>query len=169
MATFSMKSDQGASNSGGNYPPQKKRFEPIPEDEIVQAEILEVTLEEKPERWRKDSNDTHRVSFHFKVVDGPYANRHLWGNTSTWFSDSPKCRLRLWSQEALGLDSWPEGLDLDTESLSGKKVRVLVGNRQKQDGSYADYAKDILRSPRPRNSGVESLAPTEGFYESYNS
>lgn len=123
----------------------KKKFDPIPENEIVIAEIIDLSLEEKPVRWRSSPEDTHNVSWHFVVTEGKYAKRHLWGKTPTYFSESPKCKLRIWAQEALGLSSWPEGQELDTDVLAGKQVRLLVGNRYKQDNTLTDFVKDVLR------------------------
>lgn len=144
MATFPLK--QAAPQSGGGFTGERKTFDPIPEDSIVTAEVKEVTLEEKPARWRNGPDDTHRVSFHFVVTEGQYARRHLWGNSSVYFSTSPNCKLRLWAQEILGLDVWPQGEELDTDKLAGRQVRLIVGNRSKQDGSITDYVKDVLRA-----------------------
>lgn len=134
---------QPRSNGYGDRP--KRDFQPIPEDEIVQVEVVEVKLEEKPAKWQKPG-DTHRVSWHFKVTEGPFANRHLWGNTPTWLNNSPKCVLRQWIQEVLGLDVLPDDFVFDTDEFAGLSARVLVGQRTKQDGTPTDFAKDVLRS-----------------------
>jgi hypothetical protein len=140
-------------------PGESRSFDAIPEDTIVQAEVVEVKLEEKLPQFRNNENDTHRVSFHFKVTDGEYANRHLWGNTSTWFADDFRCKLRLWVTEILNVARIEEGYVLDTDNLAGMRVRILVGNRTKKDGTITDFAKDLLRANTPAASASTYTGP----------
>lgn len=140
MTQFILKSSPTNSPDGA-----ARKFDPIPNNEIVRAEVVEVKLDEKPQQFVSGPDDTHRVSFHFKVTEGSYKNRHLWGNTATWFTDSPKCKLRLWVQEILGVTELPEGFNLDLDSLKGRQVRLLVGNREKKDGSIGDFVSQVIR------------------------
>lgn len=129
----------------------KRDFAPIPEDEIVTVEVVSVKIEDLPEWKREKSKDTHQVSFRFKVIDGQFKNRNLWGNVSPWFDSHPKCRLRLWVQEILGVDRLPDGYVFDTDDFTGLQARILVGNFTKRDGAVKDFVKDVLRAPASKN------------------
>jgi hypothetical protein len=126
----------------------------IPEDEIVYVTVEECNWEELPQRFLdpEKPHNTHRISFKFRVTEGEYEKRVIWGNTSTWFSSDPRCKLRLWAKEILGIDIFPADYELDTDDLVGKEARVLVGNREKQDGTTTHFAKDILRMNVPSYS-----------------
>lgn len=99
----------------------KKEFEPIPDGLVVEAELLSVQI--KPKKIRGE--EMERVEFAFKIVDGDFKNRRVWGDTSTAFVDHPECRLRAWTQEIMGVDL-PKGFKLDTDALVGSRCRVAI-------------------------------------------
>lgn len=133
---------------------ESEEFEAIPEGELLEAEIVNCELRETP--FLIDENDPSKgkkeqVSFRFRIVeDGPYFGRTLFGNTPTTFTTHPDCKLRVWVQEILGMDSLPIDFEFDTETLIGATVKVIVGNRFKTaaDGSQVakDYVDTVARS-----------------------
>lgn len=153
---------QPAPNASGGA--AKRTFDAIPEDTIVHVEVVSVTMEEKPVAWQNGPNDTHRISFHFIVTEGEYANRHLWGNTSTWFSKDARCKFRIWVQELLGVDVLPVDYKINIDNFAGTKARVLVGNKTKTDGTITDFAKDLLRAPSAAGAYQSVPEPTEEVY-----
>ena len=157
----------GGQNSQPASQPQgeKKKFDPIPANEIVPVEVVEVEIRDIPEHIRSQYKiqDKQEVSFHFKVVDGPYKNRHLWGNAKPRWDNSPDCRLRVWTQEILGEDSLPDEYQFDTDTLQGLQARVLVRNRIAKDNSVKDGVGDVMRSLTPTASGV-TVTDVEDYF-----
>ena len=146
MATFVMPpkrpegqgNTEGAARGGGN-------FKPIPAGEVLNVEILSVEVKKKPESWTlREGEDPEYVNWAFRVTDGPFERRRIWGTTPTWFSWSSKCRLRLWAQSALGIDEFEEGYELSLEPLVGKRCRVLVENYRTSAGEVKDRVQDVF-------------------------
>lgn len=144
--------------------PRKRTFDPIPEGEIVDVEVVEVEIRDiNPEfRAKYKIKEDKEISFRFKVISGNYKNRNLWGNAKPYWNDSDNCRLRLWTQEIFGVDRMPEGYEFDTDDFPGMKARVVVRNYQKRDGSTGDGVQDVLRAV---NSNMGSGVPTTTRYE----
>jgi len=154
--------NQGSDNSAdrGGFPdqPQKKRtFDPIPEGKVVNVEVVAVELRDiNPEfRAKYKIKDTQEVSFRFKVIDGDFKNRNLWGNAKPIWNDADNCRLRLWTQEIFGVDRMPEGYEFDTDDFTGMKARVVVRNFSKRDGTVGDGVQDVLRALPDRYANEE--------------
>lgn len=139
MASFTLKPARDP-----NAP--KKDWPAIPDQEIVPVEVIKVELRDKPEWAIKDPNQTQEVSFRFRVLDGDHKGRNLWGNAAPYFSQDPRCRLRLWTQAVLGLDVLPLDFNLDLDELTGAHARVLVGNRETKDGVIKDFVQDVFQS-----------------------
>jgi hypothetical protein len=159
MAKLQMQSTQSESD-GGMFPSQtqkKRTFDPIPEGTIVDVEVVSVELRDlNPEfRAKYKIKETQEVSFRFKVISGPFANRNLWGNAKPIFNDADNCRLRLWAQEILGVDRLPADYKFDTDHFAGLKARVLVKNYQKRDGTTGDGVQDVLRALEDRFANEE--------------
>jgi hypothetical protein len=98
-----------------------KEFTPIPDGLVAEAEVMAIVV--KPKMIRGE--EMERVEFAFKIVDGEFRNRRVWGDTSTAFVDHPECKLRAWTQEIMGVDL-PKGFKLDTDALVGSRCRVRV-------------------------------------------
>ncbi len=105
----------------------------IPENEILEAEILDIEIRES-NFWLDPDDESlgkqKEVSFKFKITEnGPYSGSWVWGSTSTLFSTHPNCKLRLWTEEILGVDEGlPVDFSLNTEDLVGQNVRVIIAN-----------------------------------------
>ena len=149
MAKLQMGSQQPEQSRGFADQPQKKRsFDPIPEGEIVDVEVVAVEIREiNPEfKAKYKIKEDQEISFRFKVTAGNFKNRNLWGNAKPLWNDSDNCRLRLWTQEIFGVDRMPEGYEFDTDDFTGMRARVVVRNYTKRDGSIGDGVQDVLRS-----------------------
>lgn len=127
-------------------------FEAIPVDTVLEAEVDKVEERETP--FWIDQNDESKgkqrqVSFKFRITDAEHSGRVLFGNTPTTFSNHPDCKLRVWVQEILGVDTLPLGFKLDLSQLEGAPIKVVVGNRSKKaaDGSEVvkDFVSDVIR------------------------
>jgi hypothetical protein len=114
----------------------------------VDVEVLDVEIRDLPDWFRKQFNvkDEQEVSFHFKVVGDDHTNRHLWGSARPVLDKSDNCRLRIWTQEILGVNSLPEDFVFDTDQLAGLQARVVVGTRVAKDGTTKNKVLDVLRA-----------------------
>jgi hypothetical protein len=152
-------------STGGEGTEAKKEFDPIPANTIADVEVIDVTYKEISAEFRAkyDIKDTHEVSFHFKVIDGPFKNRHIWGTAKPYLNESDRCRLRIWVQELLGIDKLPADFALnpnpDTgvfDEFTGLHARVFVENyTRKRDGKVLDRVRDVLRSVNPITTDEE--------------
>ncbi|NBR22244.1 MAG: hypothetical protein EBU08_00335 [Micrococcales bacterium] len=124
-----------------------RKFDPIPENRLVDVVVENCEIREYAEEFRKQYNvkDTHEVSFKFRVQGGEFDNRVLWGSAKPYF-EGDGSRLRLWTKEILGLDNFPADYEFDTDHLIGLPARVLVTNYKKRDGTVGDKVKDVLRA-----------------------
>lgn len=129
----------------------KKDFPVIPDDTVVNVEVVSVELRDFPEEFRRkyDVKDKQEVSFRFRITDGDFKGQNLWGSARPVFDDSDQCRLRLWTQEILGVDKLPDGYVFDTDDFADATCRVLVSERRrKSDGKFVNRVKDVLRATR---------------------
>ena len=132
---------------------QKKEFKVIPENAILNVTVEKCELRDLPEDFRKAYNveDTQEVSFSFRVQDGEFEKRMLWGSAKPYWSDSDGCRLRIWTQEIMGVDKLDDGYEFDTENVEGKSCRILVKQRQKKDGTKSNKVAEVMRSINASN------------------
>lgn len=122
-------------------------FEAIPENTIATAIVESCEVKETP-FWVDDNDHTKgkkdQVSFRFRLTDGEYANRVLFGNTPTTFSTHPDCKLRVWVQEILAVETLPDNFSFDTDDLVNMTVKVVVGNRTRKAADGTDVVKDFV-------------------------
>lgn len=123
----------------------------IPEKEILAAEVLNAEVKEMPYKDKETGEAVEKVVFKFKVVQaGDFADRWVWGETSTNFVDHPGCRLRAWVGELLGTDVLPSGFTFNTDDLLDQSCRVVIGVRSWDDKTtgekqYRNFVSDVLR------------------------
>lgn len=106
---------------------------------ILDAVVSKVSVEDAP--WKTDSGiPDKQVSFVFELPgyevpgrDGGTFTRRVFGNTSTVFSTSSKCKLRAWVTEIMAVDELPAGYRLELENLVGNPCRVLVEKNTWED------------------------------------
>lgn len=126
---------------------ESEEFKTIPDGEILEAEVSNCEHRETP--FDDENNPGQKkweVSFRFQVKDGEYAGRTVFGNTPVTFTNHPDCKLRVWVQELLGLDSLPGGFRFDTDTLIGLPCRIAVGERVREGKPTKNYVMDVLRS-----------------------
>lgn len=135
--------------------PQQKQFDPIPAvDEFNDPTVLNVEVEacdlrEINAAFREKYNveATHEFNFKFRVQDGKFKNRVVWGNAQAlWFDGN--CRLRHWTKAILGVDEFPEGYEFDSDHVIGQTCRVTIKNYNKKDGSIGESVAEV-RPTRP--------------------
>lgn len=123
-------------------------YAPIPEGEILKAEVVKVSKQIKP--WKDDNgNDIEKVVFEFRITEeGEWKSRRVWGETPVTFNSHSDCKLRFWVQELLGEDSLPGGFKFDTDMLEGIACRIAIANRTNKTGKVREYATDVMRTTR---------------------
>lgn len=139
MPVFEMQEPSGGGSSD---------FKPIPEDTIVEGELLNVKVKEMP--YKDDQgNAVERTEFEFVITEDGYDGRRLWGTTGTKLVDHPDCKLKAWSQEIFGQE-FPPNYRLDTDILIGKRARLVVGYREytnkNGENKWANSVKDVIRA-----------------------
>ncbi len=137
-----------AAGAGG----EKKDFDPIPANEIVNV-VIEKCFVEPYSEWflqnypQKDGS-THQVKFWFRVVDGQFEKRVLFGDAkANWYEDERNsCRLRNWTKTIMG-GELPEGYEFDSDDLVGLNARILVGEKwNKKQEKMQDCVGEVLRA-----------------------
>jgi hypothetical protein len=137
-----------------------RKFDPIPDGTTVDVEVVEVKKRRKPD-WMLKNNPRFEdsISFRFRVTSDDYARRNLWGDADPVFDMSPNCKFRIWIQAILGKDQLPEGFELELDDpdddgsqavlgMTGRKARVLVGNRTGRDGTVKDFVQDVFEAKK---------------------
>lgn len=139
MPIFEM---QEPSSGGGTSDRQ-----PIPEDTILEGELLNVRVKEMPYK-DDDGKPVERTEFEFVITEDGYDGRRLWGTTGTKLVDHPDCKLKAWSQEVFGQE-FPPSYRLDTDILIGKRARLVVGYREYEKNGekrWTNTVKDVIRA-----------------------
>lgn len=139
---------------GGGTGTAKKSYDPIPEVDqyrtptILKVEVEDVKLQDINPAFREkyDIEATHEFNFRFKVLEGDFKNRKVWANAHALWHDGKNCRLRLWAQEIMGVDEFPEGYVFNSDHLVGQNCRITIKNYNKRDGSVGETAADVLRA-----------------------
>lgn len=130
-------------------------FKVIPEKTRVLCEVSDVVVRES--FYADDAgNKKNEVSFKFKVVEGEYEGRVLFGRTPTTFTSHPDCKLRAWVLAILGVDDLPVGFTFDTDSLIGGFALVEVGHYQKTNA-------DGTKSPRENAKTLLTVASDDSL------
>lgn len=146
MATFTLEETSGVDADGN-----KKEFPLIPEDSILEANVLEIKGPvEMPYKDKETNEAIFKMEWTFKIASGEYADQRTWGQTGIKFAHHPDCKLYAWTQEVLGVDL-PAGFNLDTDNLLGLPCRIVVGVRSyTKTGetalTYRNYVKDVIRA-----------------------
>lgn len=130
-------------------------YDIIEEDTPFFAEVVDVSKRKLP---FTDDQDNDIWKFNFKFIledpDGENDNRPLWGETGVKFSIHPDCVLTNWAREILGMELDDPGFKLDTDMLTGNRVKIIVGVRTAKkadkDGEFrrSNFVKDVMRVKR---------------------
>lgn len=109
-----------------------------------------VDIKEQDSMFWVDQNDHEKgkqreISYLFKILDGEFADRTVFGRTPPWFNTSPSCKFRLWVQELLGVDDLEVGLSLEIENLINLPVQIYVEQYDKKNGGVGNKVTDLKR------------------------
>lgn len=115
---------------------------------ILNVEVEEIKLREiKPEiRQKWNIRATHEFNIRFRVLDGKYARRLVFGSVKADWYPKPSCKLRNWAMEILGVDTFPEEYAFDSDHLLGQRCRVTIRNYTRADGSTGESVQDVWRA-----------------------
>lgn len=123
-------------------------FTAAPEGTELILKVIKV--EERDSFFWVDKDDESKgkqreISFRFQVEDpsSDYNNRTFFGSTSTSFSTHPNCRFRLWLEQILQVDEFPEDFEFELEELEGLYVIGVVGTYPKKDGTTGNRIEDL--------------------------
>jgi hypothetical protein len=137
-------------------------IEPFEDGEILDAEVAKVSVKDAP--WKTDDGvPDKQVEFIFELPgytvpgkDGGTFTRRVYGNTSTVFSTSTKCKLRAWVTEIMAVDELPAGYRLELENLVGNPCRVMVDKKSWEDKN-APLLPDGTRPTKTGNRVTDVL------------
>lgn len=141
----------------------------LEENTVLEAEIVSVKRREHKYFKDDDGNPQKEFLWTFSILDPGYENeegerRRDWGTTPTTFTSHENCKMRNWTQQALGVTELPVGFKLRLDDngvvsdLTGSKCRIVLGVDEwedkkadpKDDGSYPlvrrNKVKDVMRS-----------------------
>lgn len=149
MPTYTLK-DTGSADETG------EGFSLIEDGTVLEAEVLSIEEKLMPFKDKDTGDDVFKLEFTFRIMQEPYENRRMWGQTSTNFARHPQCVLYSWTQEIIGQEL-PSGFQLDTDALIGERCRIAVGVREypdkknpNEDGTFnikqVNYVFDVIRS-----------------------
>lgn len=164
--------DSTPSTSGTSGGSTDKEFPLVPNNEVVAVEVARVQHRALDEEFRRKYNvkDTHKVSFAFKVLEGPGKGKWLWADAKPYFNSSDNCRLRIWVEAILGVDGLPDGFSLDFDEndgrcrdLEGLEARVLVQHRQAKAGTPDEKTVEKITQVLRSATQVEADEEYEAF------
>jgi len=152
-----------AGSTGGLPNGGKRSFPVIPDGRIlnVEVEICEVRPFDEAFRKKYEVEDTHEVSFRFRVQDGEFEKRVLFGSTSPYCEEGSK--LYDWSKEIMGKDSLPEGYVWDSDQLTGLRCRIQVKEHTKQNGEKTNKVKALFRAEETQYQATPAAASDEAY------
>lgn len=132
-------------------------FEPIPEStynvRIDDIEVKDTKEKEGIQQKASDGSQAQYLNVTYKVMDGDYEGRLVWGINSVRFpadalDDEPKERqtreiFLSWLNTVSGTDFADSKQELDLKSLIGSKCRIVVTQRE-WDGTVRNNVKRVL-------------------------
>lgn len=103
-------------------------------------------------RQKFNIQDTHEISFKFRIVGGEFDGRWVWAGANARWEESDGCRLFAWTKEILGVDTLPPGFVFDTDNLVNLSCRIHVQQYVKADGKLGNKVKNVLRAVNQSNN-----------------
>lgn len=134
-------------------------LETIPDGTMHSAEIVKCEERDHP-FFKEDDGVTpqREVSFTFKITDGDYAERYIYGRTPTTFTTHPDCKLRGWVQSAYSLDEVPLDFEFEPEDLNGLPVKIIAGVRKYVDKQGKDREQQFVQDLLPFSNSHDPYA-----------
>lgn len=121
--------------------------------ETPNARVVDVEENSFNDPQSGDLVDNLRWKFALDMPEDPELNgKEVWGNTSTVFTAHPNCKSFLWVTAIMG--SQPDvTAGFDTDTLIGKRCRVLIEHRNDKQGRAWMKVKEVL-PPSSRGTAV---------------
>jgi hypothetical protein len=104
-------------------PAEGEERTPIPDDTLCTAVLAGV--DEKTEKVPWAQEPQRQLRWRFRIEDGDYQDRIVYGRTGVKFVKHPNCKLYAWSQAILGME-FPAGYSLDLDTLLDRPCRILI-------------------------------------------
>lgn len=132
---------------------EKKVYEAIPAG-TYNAEVVSLKYQKVNKEicyWKKHDDE---IVFEFVITDedSPYNKRRFWADVQAIICDESWCKLRLWLQEIIGVNSLGDGFVFDTDDLSdyvGLPCRIRVNQYwSKAKGVYQNGIDDVLAASK---------------------
>src|SRR5690554_3215520 len=116
MGIYTMENDPEAEDA--------EEFKTVPGDMTFTAEVVRV--EEKLLPFKDDDGkEIRQLEFSFKIQDnGEYYGHWVKGQASLPFTNHPRNKLRMWTQQILGGVELNTGFQLNTDDLIGRKCQI---------------------------------------------
>lgn len=101
---------------------------PVIDEGVYTAEVLEVVEKSSTFYFNDDGTPKIDVVWKFVISDdqSPFDGQFVWGRTPPWFTTSPECKLRRWSERTLKVTEFPADFFLDYPDLVGREVSIFV-------------------------------------------
>ena len=147
--TFNPAAPSAAPAAGGGTT-EKKDFPVIPKDTVLDVEIKRCELRQVDKARTPWKTADQEVVFAFESRnEGEFKKRWLWLDVPAVLDNSPNCKLRLYLQSILGIDSlaeaFPGGLDFDPDDYVGMDCQVRVGTYfSKKKQTIENCVDDVL-------------------------
>lgn len=148
---------------------QEGEWTPIPDQASLRAKLLNAKKRTMPFKEYDSTEDAVRIEWTFQIEeDGAFLNRKVKGLTGTKFVNHPDCRMYQWAKTLMGVETLPEGFQLDLDDLTGQAVVVQVnqkegGPRKDGPGNYVNNNVIDVRPSRESVSVASSAASEEPF------
>lgn len=140
-------------------------LEKIPDNTLVVATLMGTTVKRKT--YRDEPEPVDRLLWKFRIDEGPYFDRLVWGETGVKLTNHPNCKLLTWSRAVLGFD-YPIGYQFEESDLWNRKCRILIGlrdgtNKAGEPTQY-NYIEEVLSATAaPATAGAPGAIDEEPF------
>lgn len=137
---------------------EKIVYEKIPDGTFVEAEVVAVKKEPHKFFKEEDGSPQIKVNFRFKILEGEFVNRQVFGMTPTTFTTHDDCKLRQWVEALLGVDEIAPGFKFTLGDLVSTKARIVIGLREYVDKEGKDGWNNEVRDVIFSRENEERLA-----------
>lgn len=135
---------------------------PLIDEGVYTAEVLEVEEKQSSFYFNEDGTPKIDVVWKFIITDdaSPFNGQYVWGRTPQWFTTSPECKLRRWSERTLKVTEFPLDYDLQYPDLVGREVQIFV-----KHGQTGKAKVDEILAPKATTGSVP--APAASFDDDF--
>ena len=129
---------------------EAQEFAVLPVDAVISVQCTEINEKQVPGKDGKEG--WVKLEFTFTIDSVPSAlgesataleGSKIWGSVPARFTTHPDNKLRQWTEALLGMQL-QEGFELDPDILLNRKARAVIGQYQKNTGSFQHQVKGLL-------------------------